>query len=202
VRAVLDNAMRLQALRAAAHTVVSRIGLVTNYDPTRYMAKVALQPDGSPTGWLPIDSNWVGNGWGMYCPPSINEMVTVVFIDGKLNTGYVQARHYNNQDRPLTVPSGEFWLVHVNGQFLKLTNDGKLTVSDGQGASVVLNGDGTITSAANTWNHTGDINVIGALDVSQNVTCADLVTDVMSSANAHDHGGVMPGDGNTGGPTG
>jgi phage baseplate assembly protein gpV len=166
---MMANAMRLQAERAAAHIVVSRIGLVTNYDPTRYMAKVALQPEGSPTGWLPIDSIGVGNGWGLYSPPSINEMVTVVFIDGKLNAGYLQARHYNNQDKPLAVPSGEFWLFHAKGQFVQLTNDGKLTLSDGQGATIVLNGDGTMTSAATTWNHTGNINLTGELTATVDV---------------------------------
>jgi hypothetical protein len=41
-----------------------RHGLVTSYDPKKHLAKVALQPSGELSGWLPIEEGHVGNGWG------------------------------------------------------------------------------------------------------------------------------------------
>lgn len=166
--AVMANAMRLQAQRSAASLVVSRVGLVASYDPNNYCAKVTL--DDQTTGWLPVASVWVGSGWGMFCPPSINDQVTVTFTEGDLNNGVVQARHFNNEDRPLSVPSGELWLVHARGAFFKLTNDKKLTFSDGQGAQMQFDGAGNIDSEANQWNHNGNVKVTGTLAATVDVT--------------------------------
>ena len=159
--ALLTNAMRLQALRARSARFETRLGTVQNYDPTNYCVKVELLPDQILTGNIPLAALWVGNHWGLYCPPSLGDLVAVTFFDGSLDTGYAELRFFNNVDRPLSVQSGEFWLVHAKGQFVKLTNDGKLTLSDGQGATITFNGDGTLTSSASAWTHTGPITVDG-----------------------------------------
>lgn len=151
------NAMRLQALRAAARVTSSRIGIVTSYDPVNYAVVAMLQPEQEQTGWLSLAAQWVGNGWGMFAPPSIGTRIAVELIDGELDAGFAECQFFDLTNRPLDVPAGEFWLVHKNGQFLKLTNDGKLTASDGHGASVVLDGTGNIESAATTWTHTGKL---------------------------------------------
>lgn len=138
------NAMRLQALRAISRVAASRVGLITSYDPANYCVRVALQPEGTLTGWLPLCTPWVGNGWGMFCAPSLNEMVEVEFFGDDLESGYVPCRLFNDVDRPLSVQSGEFWLVHQLGAFIKLTNLGQLLAQDKAGSLVTLNGDGTI----------------------------------------------------------
>ncbi len=212
---VIANAMRLQAQRAGGK-VIARIALVTSYDPDNYAARVALQPEGTLTGWLPIASLWVGDGWGLYSPPSVNEQVTVLFVNGDLEAGYVQGRFFNNEDRPLSVPSGEFWVVHQTGSVLKFHNDGTvelITDSDlnvtvggtlnatvAGDASVDVTGDATLTANTATVNAPTTIN--GTLTVSETVTCSDLITNAMTSANAHVHGGVSTGGSNTGGPSG
>lgn len=196
----LANAIRLQAQRASAHIVVSRIGIVTNYNPANYTAKVALQPDGLLTGWLPIASHWIGNGWGLMSPPSINNMVTVVFLEGNLNSGVIQGRLFNNQSPPLQVESGEFWLVHAKGQSVKLTNDGALTLSDGQGAIVTLEGNGSIASQATSWTHSGDVTIDGNVNVTETVTATTDVVGGGISLKEHPHGGVQSGDDETGPP--
>lgn len=199
------NAMRLQAQRASAESVSSRIGKVTAFDPTYYAARVELQPDGIITGWLPVSAHWMGNGWGMFSPPSPGDMVSVVFIDSQLEGGYVEGRFWNDEDRPLPVPAGEFWLVHKSGAFFKLTNDGKGSFSDGHGASVTLNGDGTISSAG-TWTHTGNLTVNGAGHITGNVQVDQTLTattDVVGggkSLKTHIHSGVTTGSGTSGPP--
>jgi phage baseplate assembly protein V len=199
----LLNAMRLQAQRASAEDATVHIGKITNYDPNEYIAKAMLQigpgsgvSGGLMTGWLPIASMWIGNGWGLFTPPNIGDMCTVAFINGDLNAGYIEGRFWNDEDRPLIVPSGEFWLVHQNGQFVKLTNDGKLTVSDGHGASVALNGDGTVSSSG-TWTHTGDINVTGNISSTETITGSTDVIGGGKSLKTHVHGGVQSGGSDT-----
>lgn len=151
------NAVRLQVQRAMASIVSSRVGAITSYDPNTYTAVVQLQPDDILTGWLQVSSPWIGNGWGMFSPPNIGDLVVVEYINGDLQSGVIAGKFYNQVNLPLPAPSGEFWLFHKLGAFFKLTNDGKLTISDGHGATITMNGDGSITSAAANWQHTGNV---------------------------------------------
>ncbi|MDE2103833.1 MAG: phage baseplate assembly protein V [Patescibacteria group bacterium] len=196
----LLNAMRLQAQRTGERTI-SRYATVQSYDPNRYAAKVLLQPENTETGFLPVASPWIGNGWGFFAPPSANDLVIVHFIDGDLEAGIVETRQFNNAELPVAVQSGEFWLLHKSGAYFKLTNAGAATFSDGQGATITLQG-GNITSAANQWNHTGPMHVTGSGVFTGTVTAQDIVTQILTSLNTHIHSGVQTGGSNTGGPTG
>jgi uncharacterized protein involved in type VI secretion and phage assembly len=180
----MHNLMRLQALRTSGARTSSRVGLVTSYDPSNYAVVATLQPDNVQTGWLAYAACWVGNGFGMYAPPSIGQRISVELIDGDLDAGFAELSFFDNDNRPLEVQSGEFWLVHQKGQSFKLTNDGKLTISDGQGASVVLDGSGNIESAATTWTHTGN------LVVTENIT-SDNGNITASAGNVSDQKGSM-----------
>jgi len=79
---------------------------------------------------------------------------------------------------PLPVSSGEFWLVHKTGSFLKLTNDGKVSI----------NGNAEIDITAPIIN-------IGSTTGSSAVSIGDLVsalTGVMNDVaisvyNSHTH---------------
>jgi phage baseplate assembly protein V len=193
------NAVRLQAQRAVSNIVTSRVGSVTSYDPSTMTAIVQLQPDGDLTGWLPVSSAWIGNGWGMFAPPNSGDLVDVVYINGDLNAGTIVGRFYM-QGQALAVQSGEFWLVHESGAFFKLLNSGALTISDAHGASITLNGDGSITSAASEWNHTGTVNFTGNVNVSETLTATNDVIGGGISLKTHPHGGVQTGDGVSGPP--
>lgn len=196
----LQNAIRLQALRAMSDLATSRVGLITSFDPGAWAVRVALQPDGFLSGWLPLASPWIGNGWGMLAAPNVGDMVAVHFFGGDLEAGFVESRFFNDVDRPLAVQSGELWLVHASGAFFKLTNDGKATFSDNHGATVALNGNGTITSAATTWNHTGTVNVTGDLNATGTITGTTDVVGGGKSLKTHKHTGVTTGIALTGTP--
>jgi phage baseplate assembly protein V len=198
---------------AQSHQIAyMRAGTVTSYDPSNYTVKVALQPEGAVTGWIPLVSAWVGNGWGMFSPPSIGDLIEVQFHDGDFDAGVACQRFFNDSSRPLPVPGGEFWLVHKLGALVKLTNDGKVTITDKAGSTAILNGDGTATVTASgglTVNANTQIN--GNLSVSGNVGAGGTVTapNVVGTTNvtfggksgvAHTHSGVQTGPGNTGAP--
>jgi phage baseplate assembly protein V len=199
------NAVRLQVQRAMASMISSRFGSITNFDPNTFTARVMLQPDNVMTGWLQVSCPWIGNGWGMFAPPNIGDLVDVLYTNSDLQSGVIALRSYNQVNRPLPVKSGEFWLVHKSGAFFKLTNDGKLSVSDGHGATVTLNGDGSITSAANKWTHTGEMDITGTVNITGNASVSQTLiatTDVVGggiSLKNHKTTLVQPGTG-LGGP--
>lgn len=200
------NIMRMQAQMAGRKANV-RLGLVSGYDPANYCAKVRIQPEDAETGWLPVASEWVGNGWGMFCPPDNGDMVVVEFQEGDFEAGIITKRLFNDSDRPLPVTPGEFWLVHQSGSLLKFHNDG----------SVQLIAAGTLTSSAAQWNHTGpvhitgDVTVTGNETVSQNITAGLDIADqngakgtvqhIRDNYDVHTHSGVQTGTGNTGTPS-
>lgn len=184
----LLNAMRQQSDMEGGSRAMVRHGIVSGYDPGSYCAKVTLMPEGNETGWLPIVSPWIGNSWGLFAPPSIGDAVEVQFQEDDPEAGYLCQRFYNDSDRPLSVESGEFWLVHKSGSFLKFENNGNVelhTAAD-LNATVAGNADiqveGNITSRATQWTHTGPLTVHG------------LVTGTMG----YSFTGTPPG----GGPTG
>ena len=171
----LNNAMRLQAQRAATKTH-SRLGIVTGYDPNKYAVKVSIQPEGIATGFIPLAAAWAGNGWGFFAPPSINDPVSVIFIDGELTAGYAECCFFNAALIPQAVPSGELWIVHAMGGYFKLTNDGKVSFNDGHGASFVMDGSGNINSAATQWTHTGAVEFKSGVHFDGNVQVDQTLT--------------------------
>ncbi len=185
----LLNEVRRAAMEATASRAVTRHGTITGYDPGTHAVKVALQPDGTLTGWLPLKALWVGNGWGAFAAPSIGDAVEVDFQEADGGVGSVGHRFFNDQDRPLLVPSGEFWLVHARGQSLKLLNDGSAVLDDGHGATVRLNGDGSISSAG-SWTHRGNLLI----------TNGDVLADKVS-LKTHRHLGVQAGSSTSGPPS-
>ena len=203
----LLNEIRKQAQMATAGIAQVKTGLVTGYDATNYSVKVTIQPEGIETGWIPLLSPWVGNGWGMFCPPSVGDMVEVQFEQGGAEAAFACMRFYNDSDRPLAAPSGEFWLVHKLGASVKLTNDGKLLIN-GQAEidltaptlNITITGNaalavsGNITSSAAAWNHTGPLNVTGDIGSSGTVTGSTDVVGGGKSLKTHIHtGGTISG---------
>ena len=166
------NVMRLQAQMQGSQTAHTRIGKVRGYNPANYCVKVLLQPENVETGWLPILSPWVGNGWGMFAPPVVDDLVEVQYQEGDFNAGMVCQRFFNDISRPLSVPSGEFWLVHQSGSSLKFHNDG----------SVELIAVGTLSSSAPQWNHTGPVNITGTLHTTSDITTDTNVTATLNIA--------------------
>jgi hypothetical protein len=132
----------LNALKSHADGLVQaqgqpRFGLITSVDPNTGTARLALQPEGVVTGWLPILSPWVGSGWGMICPPTPGDQVLVLAQEGAAAHGVIVGRVFSGQQLPAPAPSGEFWLVHQSGSYLKLLNDGTIQL----GGDLHVNGD-------------------------------------------------------------
>lgn len=130
----LLNQMRVQARMALSNLAFTRMGKITNFDPNNYTVKVIIEPsdpedpNASLTGWIPLASQWVGNGWGMFAPPAIGAACLVHFSEASFQGAIVSLLNFNNSYRPVSVDAGEFWLLHETGSFIKLQNNGNIEV--------------------------------------------------------------------------
>ena len=122
------NALKAQAGAMDAVQGQPRFGLVSSVDPNQFTARVQLQPEGVLSGWLPILSAWVGNGWGMVALPSPGDQVVVLAQEGHAEQGVIIGAAYSSSMPAPVASNGEFWLVHQSGSFIKLRNDGTVQI--------------------------------------------------------------------------
>lgn len=124
----LLNALKAQAGAIDQQRGQPRLALVTSVDPATSLAKVALQPENVLTGWLPIATQWSGDGWGLVCLPAPGDQVLVVSQEGDAEHGVIVGRVFSAMQAPPAAPVGEFWLTHRSGTSLKLINDGTVRI--------------------------------------------------------------------------
>lgn len=181
-----------------------RHALVTSYDPKKHLAKVTFQPEGQESGWLPIETGHIGQGYGIAIglqPGSgagiagqqpgnsgggsgaTGDQVIVRFQEGDIEAGKIVQRVHSDQDTPPQAQSGEmiFWtkfkqdaspgpdaasggVSNSQGQQIYFKNDGSLPITDGNGATITLDGNGNIVVACKkfTINASSDIKLISA----------------------------------------
>ena len=164
------NALKAQASALDQGTGQLRFGIVASVDPATATARVMLQPEGVLSGWLPVLSPWVGAGWGLACPPSPGEQVLIVPQEGDAEHGVIVGRSWSGPQAPPPAPSGELWLVHRTGTFLKLRNDG------------------TVQGSAASWSIVGDVTITGSLVASGDVSDgAGALSRLRGHYDAHTH---------------
>lgn len=184
----LQNEMKKQAAQVVGSLALPRIGIVTSVDTRAgsYCAKVKIQPEGIETGFLPISSQFVGNGWGLHLPPVLEAQAIVVFAEGDIENGIIVGFLYSNKALSLAAPAGDAWLVHTSGSSLKFNADGTVTVNAPAGFKV-----------------TGNTEITGTLKVTSDVTDnsgsnAQTMKSHRDAYNAHKHSGVQTGGGTSG----
>lgn len=203
---LLLNLMRAQAEGILSKYTNMRIGTISSYDPSVYKAQVLIQPENMMTGWLPIATQWMGNGWGLYMPPAPGDTVIIHFMEGDLSVGIIGDRLFTSKELPKTdpagCPSGEAWLLHLTGSYLQFKNDGtiKLKCLDTEShktnfiidANMVVNGN--IVQTGNI-NQTGNITTSG--DILDNASGphvnTNTVRDMRDIYDSHVHPGVVIG---------
>lgn len=136
------NALRGQAASLDLAAGKPRFATVSSVDPTKALVRVTFQPENVLSGWLPLLSHWVGVGWGLCSPPAVGDQVLVLPHDGDAEQGVVIGSIWHDAATPPQTPSGELWMVHSSGSFLKLKSDGSIA---GQATQFVLQGDLHVT---------------------------------------------------------
>ena len=185
------NALKGHAAAQAQAQGQPRFGTVTSYNPHDGTAKVQIQPEGVQTGWLPVLSAWVGNGWGLHSPLSTGEQVLVLPQDGDAEHGVIVGRAWSDQMRPPTAAPGDMVIQHQTGSMVTLTANGQITVKDASGTSMVFSNNGTVTL-------TGNLLVTG--NISDSNGAHGTFASLRSAYDGHTHTGVAGGTGTTAGP--
>lgn len=143
----LLNIIRREAERiVSAMTSQPRIGLVSSYDPDKHSVKVKFQPEDIESGWIPIQTLGIGNGFGVASAPKLQDQVKVSFQEGNGDTGMVVGRIFSKKDRPPKLEEGETAIRHEKlGSTIKLDKDGKISLAQDNGPAINLDKDGHIT---------------------------------------------------------
>lgn len=144
-----------------------RFGLVSSFDPNSFSAKVLIQPENVLSGWLPVLSSWVGNGWGFVAPIPPGTQVVLLALEGDAEQAIIAGAVWSLVDKPPVVPVGEAWLYHQSGSVLKVCNDG------------------TIQMNAKTVNITGNLVVSG--DISDQDGGYGPLSKLRNTYNLHEH---------------
>jgi phage baseplate assembly protein gpV len=183
---LLNHARRAaqEAMNARPNT---RAAIVDGYDPARHLVRVRVQPEDVLTDWIPVKALAVGSGWGMVFAPSIGDVLDIEFTSGTPDGASAGLRYFSDQANPPNVPSGECWIVHKTGSSIKLTTDGKLTLTDAAGTILALD-------------NAGNVAITGNVTVTGKSTAQGDVIGNGTSLHTHIHSGVTAGGGNTGAP--
>ena len=123
------NAVKSRAAALDGLSAQARFGLVASFDPGAFSARVMMQPENILSGWLPVLAPWVGAGWGLSAPLSPGDQVLVLGQEGDSQQGIIIGAVWSATNATPGAPVGECWLVHQTGSYLKLLNDGSITLA-------------------------------------------------------------------------
>lgn len=197
---------------------VTRIALISAYDPDSYAIKALVQPENVETGWFPLGSLWVGPSWGAYFGPILDQQITLLFEQGHWDCpiGIVQLPSVTSP--PVPVPSGEAIIQHQTGTKLHFDNAGNLNATTTADLNLTAKGNtnltvsggvtmavtGAVTGSASAWNLTGPLNVTGNIVASGDVSDASgsngTLGNLRTVYNGHYHY-VPASPGNSNGPS-
>jgi phage baseplate assembly protein gpV len=128
-----------------------RHGLVTSYDPQKYLSKVTFMPEGQESGWLPVETGHIGDGYGIAIGltpgdgKATGDQVIVRYQEGDFESGKIVQRVHSDKEKPPTVQSGEM-AIYTSGK--------KIVISDNKGNNAVMTFDGKSNITVNISNHT------------------------------------------------
>jgi uncharacterized protein involved in type VI secretion and phage assembly len=168
----LENLILSTVERVLAGRRSERHGLVTSYDPDKHLAKVAFMPEGQESGWLPIETDHIGDGFGIAIGltpgdgKKTGDQVIVRYQEGDFESGKIAKVVHSDKEKPPRVESGEIVLFTKfkksggvadggqggTGQQIYFKKDGSITITDGNGGTWALDGKGNHSLACN--NHT------------------------------------------------
>lgn len=194
----------IEGLRNIIHREVQRVldrrirrmpGIVDAYNPSQHAVKLKLQPSGTLTGWVQIETDQVG----LLIAPSIGDPGWLEFHESDRRAAvFVGSNHNDSFPPPQEIAAGDWFYQNKSGSKLYFKADGSVTATDKDGSTIVLDGAGSIalTPTAGTvtvngnlvvtesfnvqntqgvphpCNVTGNINLTGAIDATGDVVGA------------------------------
>lgn len=165
----------VRQIAAAAGSLIAKTvhGIVTSTDPVNHAAKVAVQPEGVESGWLPVAALAAGD-IRIARLPNIGEHVLLVPIEGDAEHMQINAFQY---DTVVTPP--------VSPQTGKPAQAGELLIMAGCGAPPSGNQNGTGSQSAGAaiqnapwWHMTAQGLYSGAGQTTESLTNSGVIWKV------------------------
>jgi len=190
----LLNHMFLASNRHQMNIGYTDLGIITSVNPSDYTVKVLIQPQDMETGFIPYCTPF----YGFVAPPKGGEQCLVLYHGGNNNVpiaalliywdnGRVQGQNQSGDIQP-----GEILLKNQSGSYIKLSNDGTITIKAING--IVLDTDnteckGNVIIDNNLTANSGSINMTnGNFNTSQDVIAGTI------SLKTHVHSDPQGGD--------
>jgi phage gp45-like len=154
------NHMQQAISRALTNLGSTRLGLVSSSNPADSTIKVLIQPENVEIGPVNYATPWIG--W--FSPPTPGQQCIVLFQEGSKDVPIGALMLYYGTDIPPNAVAGEAIMQHSTGSFIKLANDGSISIVTAKSGAPV-----NITTAGNlALNVTGDLDamVTGALNAT------------------------------------
>lgn len=196
---IVDVIRREVAMQIAQRQVKGTL-VCTSYDPDKHAIKGMLMPHRVETGWIPIGSHHIGNGFGMLVGPKPGsaekldgDQFDIVFDQGDPNTPIAALRLFSAKDKPPRVESGEMLLRHESGNSFLFDKNKEITIRHHKGGTQHWDKDGKVTITtkdqdftvdAGKGSHTfkakghtfdGPVNVRGSVTATEDVTAGQRV---------------------------
>lgn len=114
--------------QAAVQPQRSATLIVTSYDPKTHSVKGTLKPYGIESGWIPVGTQAVGDGFGIAVGPCVGDQFNIHFENGDQNSPRATHRLFSNDAKPPKVESGEVVIWSKFKHKITLTKDGKMVI--------------------------------------------------------------------------
>lgn len=150
------NIVRREVERGIARFSPWAVGTLTSYDG-KSNGKVSLQPEGTETGWLPINAMSLSANFG----PRLGASCLVHFQDGDREAGMILGYFYTDAEVPPPLAEDEFIMVTPWGAVVKVLKDGTIILFSG-GSYFSIDADKTVTL-------TGKVGQTIVMDLSGNI---------------------------------
>ena len=143
----------------AAREPAKRYGNIEVYDPKKHAARVIIQPEGVLSNWIPVSSEWIGNGYGVLAPLGKGDQVEIHWPEGGINEASITRRLYDQRNPPpqqaQNAQQGEYYIVDKAGSVLAMTQNGTMSIAgkvelDLSGATIKLTATTAVTVSAPT----------------------------------------------------
>lgn len=165
----LENLILSTVERVMAGRRSERHGLVTSYDPNKYLAKVTFMPEAHESGWLPIETGHIGDGYGIAIGltpgdgKESGDQIIARFQEGDFESAKIVQRVHSDMEKPPIAQSGEMIIY---------TSKKKIVISDnkGQNASLTFDGKANVTMNNDTDTTTTKTTIVHTAGTSYTVT--------------------------------
>lgn len=188
--------MNIEALRNIIHREVRRVldrrtrrtpCIVDSYNPQTHAVKVKLQPEGTLSGWMQIETDQIG----LQVAPNIGDPGWIEFHEDDRRAGvFVGSSHNNPNPPPVQIAAGEWRYQNKSGSWAYFKSDGSITLIDKGGSIIAMDGQGDVTITATNIVLNGTVTLGGAkgsgvpaakqgtVDTGGYVDTSDLATKV------------------------